>query len=313
MDYVNPPPPPTPPSSQPPPRPISSPTTSWTTRRLLDWTAPYLESKSVDSPRLAAEILLAHTLKVQRIKLYMELDRPASDVERATFKALVERAAQHEPVQYLTGHAHFFSLTFDVDHRALIPRPCTEMLVEHIIHHSRLTPGFATPLIAEIGTGTGCIAITLAKNMPEARILAVDISQDALNLAKHNADKHDVADRIDFILGDGLTPVVGQRPHYLVSNPPYIPDHEWNEVPPNVADHEPALALRAGADGLDILRPLIQNAPDHLATNGQLVCEIAASQKQDVIDIANQTPGLQNPHVLNDHENLPRMLVAQHA
>ncbi|MHC4995411.1 MAG: class I SAM-dependent methyltransferase, partial [Planctomycetota bacterium] len=116
----------------------NTPQTPWTTRRLLDWTTAFLESKRVDSPRLAAEILLAYTLRVQRIKLYMELDRPASEIERAAYRSLVERAAHHEPVQYLTGEAHFFSLVFDVDPRVLIPRPCTEMLVEHVIQHSRL-------------------------------------------------------------------------------------------------------------------------------------------------------------------------------
>jgi release factor glutamine methyltransferase len=283
----------------------------WTTRRLLDWTTQFLENKQVDSPRLASEILLAHTLGIQRIKLYMELDRPASEIERAAFRSLVERAANHEPVQYLTGHAHFYSLTLDVDPRVLIPRPCTEMLVEHVVHHSRLTPGFAAPLVADIGTGSGAIAIALAKNMPDARVLAVDLSSDALELAEHNAQKHDVHERIDFIQGDGLQPVVGQRPHYIVSNPPYIPDHEWADVAPNVAEHEPVLALRAGADGLDVLKHLIAQAPEHLPPHGQLVCEIAASQKQAVLDLANDTPHLLNPHVLNDHENLPRMLVAQ--
>lgn len=283
---------------------------NWTTRKLLAWTAEHLRRKDVDSPKLAAEMLLAHVLDMPRLNLFMDPDRPAAPLERAAYRELVERAVDHEPVQYLVGTAHFFSLEFTVDPRVLIPRPSTETLVQHVIEHARRTPGFAEPLIADIGTGSGCIAIALAKNLPDARIMASDVSPDALALAKENAAKHKVADRIDFFEGPLYQPFGGHRFSFLVSNPPYIPDDEWADVEPNVKDHEPTGALRAGPDGLDILRPLISDAHKHLADPGQLVFEIAASQKQSVLDLAAEAKGLTAPQVLADLERHPRMLIA---
>lgn len=286
---------------------------TWTTRRLLHWTTGHFERQGVDSPRLAAELLLAHVLRIPRINLFMDLDRPASPLECAAYRERVERAARHEPVQYLTGEAHFFSMIFEVDKRVLIPRPSTETLVEHVMQHTRATPGFASPLIADIGTGSGCIAVSLAKHMPHARLIATDLDADALELAKHNAARHGVADRIDFRLGPLYEPLAGERCQYLVSNPPYISDEEWNQVESNVKNYEPTLALRAGTDGLDVLRPLIEHAAEHLASPGQLVFEIAASQKQAVLELAQAAPGLAKPIVLPDHEGLPRMLLADNA
>jgi release factor glutamine methyltransferase len=283
---------------------------NWTTRRLLDWTGKYLQAKAVDSPRLAAEMLLAHVLEMPRINLYMDPDRPATPLERAAFRELVEKAAAHAPVQYLVGHAHFYSLSFAVNEHTLIPRPCTETLVEHVITHARRTPGFADCPIADIGTGSGAIAVALAKNLPGSRIVATDISEAALAVAKRNAVMHGVADRIDFRLGPLLEPLGSGRFGYIVSNPPYIPDHEWPDVARNVKDYEPVTALRGGPDGLDVLRPLIAGAPAYLNRPGQIVFEIAAAARQAALDLAAANPNLTNPHILPDHENLPRILLA---
>jgi len=282
----------------------------WTTRSLLDWTTGHFEKKGVESPRVSAEMLLAHVLEVPRLRLYMEQDRPATELERAAFRELVERAVANEPVDYLVGHAPFFSLDLHVDRRVLVPRPSTETLVEHVVQHARRTPGFKAPLIADIGTGSGAIAIALAKHVPNARVIATDIDPDALEVARANADRHDVADRIDFREGDLLGPLDGERLRYLVSNPPYIPDDEWDAVPPNVREHEPHRALRGGRDGLDCVRPLIEQAPAHLAEPGQLVIEIAAATRAKALDLANAQPRLAHAHVLPDHEKLPRVLVA---
>ena len=285
----------------------------WTTKRLLLWTTSAFEKKGIDSPRICAEMLLAHVLNQPRLKLYMDPNRPASDLERAAFRGLVERAMDDEPVDYLVGQAPFFSLMLKVNRAVLIPRPSTETLVEHVLQHHRRTPGFAAPRIADVGTGSGAIIVALTKQLiktdPDATFIATDISEDALAVAKENAADHGVADRIDFRQGDLLEPLRGERLTYLCSNPPYIPDHEWGAVEPNVKDHEPTHALRAGADGLDCIRPIIEQAKDHLADPGQLVVEIAACQKQDVIDLATQH-GLRHPSVLVDHEKLPRILVA---
>lgn len=285
----------------------------WTTQRLLQWTTKAFEQKGIDSPRVCAEMLLAHVLNQPRLKLYMDPHRPASDLERAAYRELVERALADEPVDYLVGQSPFFSLMFKVSPAVLVPRPSTETLVEHVLQHHRRTLGFSGPRIADVGTGSGAIIIALAKQLiktdDNASFIATDISEDALAIAKENAKAHGVADRIDFRHGDLLEPLKGERLTYLCSNPPYIPDHEWDAVEPNVKDHEPTSALRGGADGLDYIRPLIEQARGYLADPGQLVVEIAACQKQDVIDLA-KAHGLRHPSVLVDHEKLPRVLVA---
>jgi release factor glutamine methyltransferase len=287
---------------------------AWTTRKLIAWTAHHLEKKGVDSPRLSAEMLLAHVLQVTRLKLYLDPDRPASPLERAAFRDLVERAAEHHPVQYLVGEGHFFSLALAVDPRVLIPRPSTETLVEHVIQHVRLTPGFAQPLIADVCTGSGAIAISLAKNIAGSRLVATDISEDALAVARANAQRHGVADRIEFRRGSLLEALAGVGPlHFLVTNPPYISDAEWGDVERNVKEYEPALALRGGGDGLEMIRPLLAGAAERLRSPGQLVMELAASQKQAVLDLAAKARGLTNARVLADHEGLPRMLLADRA
>ena len=292
---------------------------TWTTRRLLKWMSSHFEAKSVDSPRVVAEMLLAHVLGCERMRLYMEADRPASAVELTTLRDLVARAARHEPVQYLVGHAWFFGRQFKVDRSTLIPRPCTETLVEHVIQWQRVTPGHSAPAIADIGTGTGCIAISLALQVTEARVVATDISRDAIALAKANAHSHKVEERIEFRQGDGLSAfggessagVLGERFDIMCSNPPYIPDHEWDDVPANVKEYEPASALRGGKDGMDVIQPLIAGAPKLLKVGGLLAIEIADCQRDAALELAAASGQLANVSVLKDHEGLWRVLVAE--
>lgn len=283
---------------------------TWTTRKLLAWTTEHFTKKGIDSPRLSAEMLLAHVLNVPRLKLFTDTDRPASELERAAFRELVERAANHEPVDYLVGQSPFFSMMLKVNRAVLIPRPSTETIVEHVIQHARRTPGFAQPAIADVCTGSGAIAIALAKHIPGSRVIATDISKEALAVATENAQKQGVANRIDFREGDLLTPLAGVRFQYLVSNPPYISDKEWAEVAPNVRDYEPTQALRGGVDGLDFLRVLIEQGERVLERPGQMVLEIAASQRSAVLELAGRVPAVKNAQVMVDHEALPRVLVA---
>lgn len=330
---------------------------TWTTRKLLAWTTQHFEDKSIDSPRVAAEMLLGHVLGVPRLKLYMEPDRPASAEERDTFRALVARAGKHEPVDYLIGRAPFFSLEFRVTPAVLIPRPSTETIVEYVLQRTRIAPaeppsadliddhdndsephsgGEQTaettleptisekPLppkaperdfrgrIADICTGSGAIAIALAKHLPEACFVATDLSQDALKVAQQNARDHGVAERIDFRQGDLLHPLGDERFDYLLSNPPYISDAEWAEVLPNVKDYEPVAALRSGADGLEHLRLLIESADHHLLPGGQALFEMSSTQADAVLELAQSNPGYTNPNILKDHERLPRVLVVDH-
>jgi release factor glutamine methyltransferase len=285
----------------------------WTTLRLLNWTTEHFTKKGIDSPRVSAEMLLSHVLECSRIKLYTEPERPTSELERSAYRDLVERAARHEPVDYLTGRTPFFSMMLKVTPAVLIPRPSTETIVEHVLQHARRTPGFAAPAIADICTGSGAIAVALAKHLPKARVIATDISPEALEIARFNAKEQKVEDRIEFRLGDFLQPIQGQRFEYLISNPPYISDSEWEQVEPNVKNYEPTIALRGGPDGLKFIRPLIAQAHLYLEHPGQLLIETAASHKAKVLELARQNPMLLNPTVLADHEGLPRVLVADRA
>ncbi len=278
-------------------------------------------TKGLDSPRLMAELLLAHVIGCERLKLYMDVDRPASPLERDTLRDLVGRALKHEPVQYLVGEAWFFSLPFHVDPRVLIPRPATETIVQHVLGHIRAGHGRAVTgegaLIADVCTGSGCIAIALLKNLPGARAIGTDLSPAALEIARKNAVRHGVIDRLDLIEGD-LLAALDQHPvarargslNYLLANPPYIPDREWAAVEPNVKDHEPAAALRGGSDGLKLVRPVIENAAEYLRPGGLLLVEIAESTAAAALELARARPELENASVLEDFEGLARVVVA---
>ncbi|MDX2115930.1 MAG: peptide chain release factor N(5)-glutamine methyltransferase [Planctomycetota bacterium] len=310
---------PTPPSPPPPAAPRA-----WTTRALLRWMAEAFQEKGLDAPRLSAELLLSHALGCDRLKLYMDADRPATPIERDLLRSLVARALKHEPVQYLVNEAWFFSLPFRVDRRVLIPRPSTEVIVEHVLQHARANPGFGPGnafTIADVCTGSGCVAIAMLKNLPGARAVAVDISPDALEVAQENARTHGVSDRLDLLEGDLLEPLVGHpggmQLHYLVSNPPYIPDDEWESNDPavgvgqNVRDFEPEIALRGGQDGLRCVRPLLCHGPALLRPGGLILVEVATSRADEALAVARANDLLEQAAVLNDHEGLPRVVVAR--
>lgn len=290
-----------------------APAETWTTRRLLAWIADAFGKQGIESPKLCAEIVLGSVLGCERLRLYMDPDRPASTEERDRLRALVKRALGHEPVQYLVGSWSFFGIELACDRRALIPRPSTETLVEHILQHARRPDAGPVRMIADIGTGTGAIAIALAKNLPAARVVATDVSAEALALARENVERHGLGDRVELREGDLLEPIASEEGAFdvLASNPPYIPDREWAAVPPNVAAHEPTLALRGGADGLDFVRPLIDGAPRLLRPGGWLVVETAASNARAACADAQGHPELSDASVLQDHEGLDRVVVAR--
>jgi len=295
-------------------QPAKPTTAPWTTRRLLDWLAQALGAKGVDSPRLSAELLVAHALGCERLRLYLDMDRPTTPIERATLRDLAKRALNHEPMQYLVGQAWFYSLPLKVDKRSLIPRPCTETIVEIVLHHAKASPGFERGVIADVCTGSGAIVIALLKNLPHATALATDVDADALALAHDNAEKHDVADRIEFRQGDMLgaldEPVVTRDLHYLVANPPYIPDDEWDAVPPNVREHEPERALRGGADGMSFVRPFLEGAAARLRAGGLVVVEVASSRAKEAAALAQGQADLKHVRVEQDLEGLDRVVVA---
>jgi len=294
----------------------------WTTRRLLAWMTGRFTEREVDAPRIVAEMLLAHVLGCERMRLYMEVDRITSPAELAKLKALVKRADAHEPVQYLVGRASFFSHELLVDESTLIPQPCTEDLIEAVLgwyrgdHDPDRQPDGPRPVrIADIGTGTGCIAIALARQLTAATLLATDVVPAALDLARRNAKDAGVADRIEFAAGPGLEPLIkaGGVFDVICSNPPYISDREWDggQVQPAVRDFVPESALRGGADGLDVIRPIIASAGSLLAAGGLLAMEIGHEQRDAVLDLAGTSEGLREPRVTKDHEGHWRVLIAK--
>ena len=283
---------------------------SWTIARLLDFTADYLAKAAVESPRLCAELLLAHVLNCQRIELYTRFDHCPAQPQRDAFKALFKRCAQQEPVAYLTGTAHFYSLEFNVTPDVLIPRPETEQLVMFAIDHLRAQPSDAIPRVLDIGTGSGCIPIAVARNHDQTDLTAMDISPAALNVARTNCDRHQCADRITLLESDcfsALNPS-DRRFDLILSNPPYISEAEMPGLPENVRSYEPRLALTAGPDGLNIIRRILCEAPDFIKPEGRLIMEIAEHQGNSVKSLLEKDQRYDQIEVLKDQFNQDRFV-----
>lgn len=253
----------------------------WTTLKVLTWTTGYLAEKGVANARREAEWLLCEATGLDRVGLYLNFDKPMSDEELAAYRALVVRRGKREPLQHILGSQEFDGLTFEVSPAVLIPRHDTETLLEQVLQHA---PSSRT--ILDIGTGSGCIAIALAKRLPEATITAVDLSPDALVVAQRNAEQHSVA--IEFLQGSFFEPLAGRRFDLIVSNPPYITTADLAGLQPEVRDFEPNLALHGGADGLDAYRAIIAQAADHLQPGGWLWFEVGAGQATDVAALLAQ-------------------------
>ena len=245
----------------------------WTVLDVIRWTAARFSERGLPTPRLDAELIVAHVLALPRVQLYVQFDRPLSATELPDIRALIKRRQAGESVAYLVGKKEFWGLDFAVDARVLVPRPDTETLVEEA--RARLD-GAEAPRIADVGTGSGALAVTLAKLRPDAAVFASDISAAALEVARGNAERHGVA--VTFLEGDLAAPLEGQAPFSLiVANLPYVPSADLAALPPEVRA-EPVLALDGGADGLDLARRLVEAAPALLAPGGTLALEIGAGQ-----------------------------------
>jgi len=245
-------------------------------RELIARSPSWLSGRGSVSGRLVAELLLAHVLDVERLRLYLDADRPLMDGEVYRFRELVKRRAAGEPAAYLTGRKEFYGIDFEITKDVLVPRPETELLVDRV---RTLKPG----RFLEIGTGSGCIAVACAVRLPEATAVATDISGKALEVAKRNAERAGVADRIEFKQGDLFEPV-DETFELIVANPPYVAE---GGAMPDVEKHEPHVAVFAGEDGLEILRRLLPQARDHLKPGGRLLCEIADEQSAAVRELAD--------------------------
>jgi release factor glutamine methyltransferase len=282
--------------------------TTWTIRALMDWTENHFQQKGLETPRLEAQLLLAHALNCRRVELYTRWDEVVSDGPRGRFRDLVKRRLDGCPAMYLIGRREFYALEFEVTPAVLIPRPETEVLVTEALNRLKDTP---EARILDIGTGSGCIAIALAFQNKTARLTAIDISPDALEVARRNASKHRVLERIRFLHGDLLEPLPqGERFHVIVSNPPYVTQAEWEQLPPHIREHEPALALLAGEDGLAVYDRLIPAAAEFLEPGGHLLLEIGATQEARVRQRLEATGKYEAGATIRDHAGLPRVVMA---
>jgi release factor glutamine methyltransferase len=247
----------------------------WTVRRVLGWTTQHFEKLGIDSPRLTAEVLLAHVLRTSRVRLYTDLDRPLEAAELASYRGLIARRATSEPTHYLTGTREFYGRPFTVDARVLVPRPETELLVEAVLQG---IPRDRDVRFLDLCTGSGCVGITLALERPRARVLATDLSSAAAEVARANAAALGAADRFEVRAGDLFAPIEGEPPFdAVVANPPYVPRGELPTLPAEVR-HEPARALDGGPDGLDVVRRIAAGAPRWLVPGGLLALEIGDGQ-----------------------------------
>ena len=266
----------------------------WSTRRLLDWMQSHFETNGVHAPDVTAQMLLAHVLGVEPILLFTEPDRPAKAQERDQLRELVARASNQEPVQYIVGKAHFLGRPFQVDPSVLIPRTATESIIQAVLDRQRGgVAGGSVPSIlraADVGTGSGCLAVTLALHLPDLHVVATDLSPDAIEMARRNIDAHGLGERVELRQGDGIEPLRTELPaggfDLVVSNPPYIADATWPSLDANVREHEPAMALRGGADGLDCIRRIIEETADILADDGLFVLEFGDDQAASVQSLA---------------------------
>lgn len=282
----------------------------WTVKRLLDWTTDFLQQHGSDSPRLDAEVLLAQAQGCQRIQLYTAYDQVPPEENLAKFRQWIKQRAAGTPVAYLVGHREFYSLSFQVNPSVLIPRPETELLVTlsvDLLAESSADP----PRVCDVGTGSGCIAIAIAKNHPTCQVTAVEISAEARRVAEQNVQAHQVADRVRVVAGDLLENIDGpDRFDLIVSNPPYVARGDSQHLAPNVRDHEPELALYGGADGTDVISRLVDQAGERLVPGGTLLFETSPLIMDRCVEIVKRSPLLGNVQVHRDLSHKPRAISA---
>jgi release factor glutamine methyltransferase len=311
----------------------------WTVLRLLSWTTDFFRQRGSDSPRLDAEVLLAHSLGCSRIELYTAFGSEPSGPQRQTFRELVRRRGEGVPVAYLVGHREFYSLRFSVTPAVLIPRPETEHLVTLALDHAKSlaptgsartgtpadnavaqcpppTPTLRPLKIADVGTGSGAIAIALAKHLPAVYpggclITAIDLSPDALDVARGNARDHGVDPQIEFVQGDLLDKLpAGSDFDMILSNPPYVSRGEYADLDPTVRDHEPKMALLAGERGTEIIARLIDQAASRLRPGGLLAIELSPMIAKDCSALVAADGHFHEPKLIRDLGGNQRIVTA---
>lgn len=285
---------------------VATPTTDiWTVLRMINWGSDYFAKKGVDSPRLTIELILAHVLGLKRFDLYLKFDRPLRDAELDELREKIRRRAAREPLQYILGEAHFHGRVFEVDRAVLIPRPETELLVEEVLRRVHALR------CLDVGTGSGCIGVTIALERPDTEVVAIDVSDEALAVARRNAERLGARamtfERCDF-LDDEAVRALGSF-DLVVSNPPYVAAAEMAALEPEVRDHEPHTALTDHGDGLAFYRRFIDASPTLLRADGHLFLEIGYGQS-GALDAMFRAAGFE-VDILSDLDRVPRILWAR--
>ncbi len=288
---------------------VAQPTAASTSSEALMTATALLQQAGIETARLDAEVLLAHTCGVSRSRVLAGLREPLPAAVAGTFAAVVARRARREPLAYIVEQQEFWSLAFEVSPDVLIPRPETELLVETAAAVLRDRP---RPRVADVGTGSGCVAIALARELPNEQVWATDLSPAALAVARRNAQQHGVADRVRFAAGDLLAPITDAAPFDAIcSNPPYVAVADAATLQPELC-YEPSQALFAGNDGLGVIRRLLAEAPPLLARGGWLLVEIGCGQADTARQLAEAT-GFAEIEIREDYAGIPRLLAARQA
>jgi release factor glutamine methyltransferase len=285
----------------------------WTVRELMKSAIEFLAEKGFDEARLNSELLLAHALHMERIQIYTSFDKPLDDREVAEFRSLFERRLKHEPLQYITGSTSFMGLQFGVNPSVLIPRPETETLIEEAVAACRKFPAEKRIEILDIGTGSGNIAVAVVKFVKNAHVTTVDISEPALECARENARFHHVDDRIDFFQMDILQPIdiiKTKKYDFLLSNPPYVAQRDWEALQPEIVKYEPQNAVTDHADGLTFYKRIAGIASELLTEEGVVMVEVGYGQAGSVENIFAES-GFKGISIVKDMQNVPRVLCGQ--
>ena len=288
---------------------------NWIIKDLLPVSIDFLKDKNIESPRLCAEVLLAHQLNTDRLKLYLEYDQPVCEKDLNQYRAMIKRLIDGEPVQYITGIQEFWSMDFIVNSSVLIPRPETEILVEQAlkIYSEEYIEKQPDISILDIGTGSGAIAIAIASEIETAKISAVDISAKALDTAKLNASKHGMVSRISFYEGNLLECFENDHRSFdiILSNPPYVTAKDYELLPKKIKGFEPKLALESGEDGLSHIRIILDKAPALLNPGGWLMLEMDPDQTALAVQIIGNNDEYSTGQVIKDYSNRDRVVIAR--